>query len=92
MNKVPYPPRGGGWFIKSDGEEYQVVKRGRAYTGLGEESNVEKRLNIYHLFFIFMAVGKNIKWGKREADGNYGEENKDLKKLGLGGISSYREL
>ena len=34
----------GGKFIKSVGEDYQVVKRGREYHGLWEESNVEKSL------------------------------------------------
>ena len=29
-------------FIKSAGEEYQVVKRGRECHGCGEENNVEK--------------------------------------------------
>ena len=45
--KVPYPPPpldpGGGKFVKSVGEEYQVVKRGRECHGCGEEYNVEKR-------------------------------------------------
>ena len=30
-----------------------------------------------------MSVGKNIKWGKKEGDGNFGEENQDFKK-GMG--------
>ena len=33
----------GGEFIKSVGEEYQVVKSGRDYHGRGEEYNVEKK-------------------------------------------------
>ena len=31
--KVPYSPPGGGKFIKSIGEEYEVLKRGREYHG-----------------------------------------------------------
>ena len=38
-----YKARGEGEFIKSVGEEYQVVKRVRKYYGCGEEYNVEKR-------------------------------------------------
>ena len=34
---------GGGEFIKSVGEENQVVKRVREYHGCGEEFNVEKK-------------------------------------------------
>ena len=46
--KVPYPPRE---FIKSVGEEYQVVKRVREYHGCGEVYNVDKngKLKQYHL-------------------------------------------
>ena len=32
-----------GKFNKSDGEEYQIVKRGMEYHGCGKEYNVEKR-------------------------------------------------
>ena len=39
MYKVPW---GREEFIKSAGEEYQVVKRGREHHGFGEEYNVEK--------------------------------------------------
>ena len=34
----------------------------------------------------------NIKWGKGEEDGNFGEENKDLEEWRWGRISSCREL
>ena len=34
--------------------------------------------------FHINAVGKNIKWGKREGDGGFGEENQDLKKIRVG--------
>ena len=37
--KVPYPSPLGK-FMKSVGEEYQVVKRGREYHGCGEEYNI----------------------------------------------------
>ena len=30
-------------FTKSDGEEYQIVKRGREYQGCGDEYNFEKK-------------------------------------------------
>ena len=36
--KVPYYQ-----FIKSGGEEYQAVKKGREYHGCGEEYSLEKR-------------------------------------------------
>ena len=69
-------------FIKSIREKYQVVKRGREYHGCGEEYNVEKKRKgkQYHLSYNIWAFGKNIKWEKREGDGNFGEENQDLKK------------
>ena len=35
--KVLYSLLGGGEFIKSVGEEYQVVKRGKEYHGYGKE-------------------------------------------------------
>ena len=38
MYKVPYSK-----FIKSVGEEYQVVRRGREYHGCEEEYNVAKK-------------------------------------------------
>ena len=31
----------------------------------------------YNLLYNIDAIGKNIKWGKGEGDGNFGEENKD---------------
>ena len=37
MYKDPYPP-----FIKSVGDEYQVVQREREYYGRWEEDNVKK--------------------------------------------------
>ena len=33
----------------------------------------------YHLPYDIEAVGKNIKWGRGEGDGNFVEENQDLK-------------
>ena len=38
----PPPPHGEGKFIKSVGEEYQVMKGGSEYHGCGEEYDVEK--------------------------------------------------
>ena len=85
-------PWGGGEFIKSVGEEYKVVKRGMEYHGFEEEYNVEKgKVISSSLPFNIDAVGKKIKWGRGEGDGNFGEENKDHKKWGWGRKSS-REL
>ena len=33
----------------------------------------------YHLPYNINAVGKNIKWGRGEGVGNYGEENQKFK-------------
>ena len=57
-------PRG-GWtttFVKSVGEEYQVLKRVREYDGCGEEYNAEKKgkQKQYPLFYNIKAVGKII--------------------------------
>ena len=40
----------------------------------------------YHLSHNIEAVGKNIEWEKGEDDGNFREENQDLKKMGWGRI------
>ena len=59
------------------------MKRGREYQYYccWEEYNVEKKGKgkECHLPYIVEAV-RNIKWGKGEWDGNFGEENQDLKK------------
>ena len=70
------------------------MKREREYHGCGEKLyNVKKgKEEANHLLFNFEVFGKNIEWGKREGDENCGEDNQDLKKLGWGRISSYREL
>ena len=46
----------------------------------------------YHLLYDIEAVGKNIKLGKVEGDGNFGEENRDLNKIGWERISSCSDL
>ena len=45
-------PPSGEVFIKSVGEEYQVVKGGKKYQGCGEEYNVEKREGEAILFVL----------------------------------------
>ena len=40
---IPPGPEGGK-FVKSFGEEFQVVKRGREFKGFWEEYHVEKRV------------------------------------------------
>ena len=37
---------------------------------------------IYHLVYNIKAVGKNIKRGRGEGEGNFGEENQDLENGG----------
>ena len=46
-------------FIKSVGEEYQVVKRGREYHGRRQEYIVEKKWKgkQYHLLYNIWAAG-----------------------------------
>ena len=44
----------------------------------------------YHLSYNNKAVGKNIKWGRGEGDGNFGEENVDFKTWGWGILSSLK--
>ena len=77
MLKVHYPHLGS--LVKSAGEEYQVVKRGRDYHGCGEEYNAEKsgKVKHYHRLYDIGAVVKNIKWDKGEGNGNFVEENQD---------------
>ena len=45
----------------------------------------------FNLPFNIEAVGKNIKWERREGDEHFGEEN-DFKKWGWGRLSSYWEF
>ena len=42
LSSLSPPPWGVGKFIKTVGEEYQVVKRGKWFCDCGEEYNVEK--------------------------------------------------
>ena len=42
--------------------------------------------------FKYKGMGKNIKLGRGEGDGNFGEENQELKKWGLGRTTSCNEL
>ena len=64
MYKVPHsPPLGGGEFIKSFGEEFQVVKRGREFKGFWEEYHVEKRVrgnNIICSIVLYCIVLYNL--------------------------------
>ena len=76
--------------IKSVGEEYQVVKRGRTYHGCGEEYNVEKRQRGSNVIFpVILRLLGRISIG--EEDGNFREENQG-KKMGVGKKSSCKEL
>ena len=38
----------------------------------------------YHVPYNIEAVGKNLKFGRGEGDGNFGEENQDFFKMGVG--------
>ena len=51
-------------FIKSDGEEYQVVKRGREYHGCGENITRKKRESGSNIIFpkAFRLLGKISSW------------------------------
>ena len=50
--------------IKSAGEEYQVLKRGREYKDCGEKFTVKKgKEEAYHLPYNIKTVGKDIKRG-----------------------------
>ena len=80
--KVLHPLPQGRKIIKSVGEEYQVVKRGREYYGCGEEYNVKKGKQ-YLRPYNKKAVRKNFKGGRGEGNGNFTEENQDFKKLAV---------
>ena len=85
--KVPYPPSGrGGGYFKFDGEENQVVKRERKYFGFGEVYNVEKGKGEGNIIcpIVLELLRKNIKWGRGERDGNFGQENQDIKNMVTG--------
>ena len=70
------------------GEEYQVVKDGKEYHSCAVGKNVTwKRGQQYQIPYDIEVVGKNIKWGRGE-----GGLFKDLKKIGLGKLSSCWEL
>ena len=61
LYKVSIPPPPGGKLMKSVGEEYQVVKRGKKYNDCGEKYNLEikGKWKQYHLPNNIEAVGKN---------------------------------
>ena len=76
---------GGGKFIKSVGEENQILKIGREYHGCGEEYNVKKwERGNYIIFFVKLWLlgrissrekGKGRKfWGKIMILKNWGGE------------------
>ena len=76
--KVPYStPLGVGRFIKSVGEEYKVVERERDFHECRVEIKGGKkgRGKQNHLPCNSKAVRKNIKRGKVEGNGNFGEDN-----------------
>ena len=69
-------------FMKSDGEEYQVVKRDENNMGMVKSIAWKKgKGEEYNIPHDIQAVGKNIKCGRGEGDGNFWGENKDLKKI-----------
>ena len=63
-------------FIKSVGEEYQVVKREREYHGCGEEYNVEKRKWVSNT--IFPMILRLLEKISSVEEGKGPEENQDL--------------
>ena len=63
---VHYPPQ---QFIKSVGEKYKIVKRGREYHGCWEEYNVTKRERIIILPLILM------RWEEYQMERGEGEGN-----------------
>ena len=68
-------------FIESVGEEYQVVRGEINIRAVGKNITLEKgKGKQYHLFYDIKTVGKNINWGREEGDGNFEEENQNLKK------------
>ena len=67
MFLISNPLGGTTQFIKSVGEEYQDVKRGREYHGSGEECNVEKRSwesNIIFILIIKPLLGRKSSGGR----------------------------
>ena len=69
-------------------EEYQVVKSGREYHGCGAEYNVVKREKGSNIIFpiILRLLGRISSGEEGMGDGNFWEENQDLKKWGGGNI------
>ena len=64
--KVPGPHPGGGKFIKSVREEYQVCRGEGSIKVVRKNIKLKKKNNgkKYILRFNIKAVGKNIKWGR----------------------------
>ena len=57
--------------LKSDGEEYQVVKWEREYHGCWESLMwIREKGDKFHLLHNIKVVGKNNKWGRGGGDGN----------------------
>ena len=64
------PGPGGGEFIKSVGEEYQVAKGGRKYQGCGDECNVKKGKGeaITSYIMILNLLGGISNWEEGKGD------------------------
>ena len=65
-------------FIKSVGGNIKLWREREEISWLWKKGKGESSP------FNIEAVGKNIKWGRGEGDGNFGEEKRDLNKMGAG--------
>ena len=79
-----------GEFIKSVGEEYQILKWEWEYYGCGEECNEQKERKAISSSYNIEAFRKNIKWGR--GGWKFWGRKSGLRILGWGRISSCKEL
>ena len=77
------PALGGGGYHVCWGR-ISVVKRRKENHVYGKEYNVGKRESESNIILpvILKAVGKNVKWERREGEGHFREENQDFLKKG----------
>ena len=73
------------------GEEYQVVywgiisscQEGKGISWLWSVGkNIKRKKENGKQYYL--PAGKNIKWGKREGDGNFRDVNQNCKEMGMG--------
>ena len=85
LSSLSPPPGGWGNLSRLLGKNIKLLREEKDFVTVGKNITWKKGKQ-YNLPYNIKAAGKNIKWGRAGGDGNFGEENQDLKQLGWGRI------